>query len=94
MRIEKRNNKAYLYESDIDWMNPRLITSFWLINIDASILPDNSIPEKFVSGYIVNTGYKILPLNISEYPTFTEFTPIKPPKKSGYKWLNGKWIKL
>jgi len=93
MRIEKRNNKGYMYNSCEDWDQPRIITSYWLINIDSDLIPENAIIEKLDNAYIINTDWKILSLNINELPDFTEFTPIKPPKKSGYIWKYGHWIK-
>jgi len=94
MRIEKRNNKVYLVESSEDWDNPRIIMSFWEVNIEQSLIPDNSYLEKLGNAYIINTGWKIIPLSITEFPTFTEFIPIKSPKKTGYKWQYGKWEKI
>ena len=93
MELIKRDNKAYLVQFGEDWEQPRLISSWFEIAIDASIIPDNPMISKLGNAYIINTGWKTLALNIPEYPTFTEFTPIKPPKKSGYIWKYGQWIK-
>lgn len=93
MRFEKRNGKAYLYFMDTDYFEPRLITSYWEIDIDPSILPDNPQIYKLMNTWIAKTDYKEISLRISEYPTFTEFSPIKPPKKTGYKWEHGEWVK-
>lgn len=93
MRLEKRNGKAYLYDLSTDYLEPRIIASYWLIDIDPDLLPDDAIIERFLSGYICNTGWKLLPLNIPEYPAFTEFYPIKPPRKTGYIWRDGEWVK-
>jgi hypothetical protein len=93
MRIEKRDNKVYLTESDYDFFEPRIIISFWEVNIDQSLIPDNAYLEKLGNAYIINTGWKIIPLSITEFPTFTEFIAVKPPRKTGYNWHNGQWRK-
>ena len=94
MELIKRDNKAYLVQFGEDWDQPRLISSWYEISIDPDILPDNARIEKLVNAYIINTGWKIIALNIPELPTFTEFTAIKAPKKSGYIWKSGEWRKI
>jgi hypothetical protein len=91
--LEKRDNKAYLCFMAEDWELPRLIVSYYLIDIDASLIPDNPYIDKLSDTYIVNTGWKTIPLYIPELPTFTEFIVIKPPRKNGYIWKYGKWNK-
>ncbi len=94
LRFEKRGNKAYLFYSDYDWFEPRIITTLWEIkNIDISLLPDNPIIYKMGETYMAKTEYKDYPLYIDGMSTITEFYPIKPPRKTGYKWYNGQWIK-
>lgn len=95
MQIEKRNNKCYLVYSDVDYSEPRIISSFWQIkNIDADLLEKGQYLEKFNGVYITKISDKIIPLYTEKFPTFTEFTPLNPPKKTGYKWNSGKWIKI
>jgi hypothetical protein len=93
MEIIKRDNKAYLVQFGEDWELPRIISSWFEISIDPTLIPDNCNIYRLGNAYIINTGYKTLALNIPEYPTFIEFTAIKPPKKSGYIWKYGRWSK-
>lgn len=92
--FEKRGNKAYLIYSDYDFFEPRIISSLWEIkNLDITLLPDNPYIYKHNGLYFAKTEYKDYPLYIDDLPSLTEFIPIKPPKKNGYKWQYGQWIK-
>ena len=92
--FEKRGNKAYLIYSDYDWFEPRIISTLWEIkNIDITLLPDNPYIYNHNGIYFAKTEYKDYPLYIDDLPSLTEFYPIKPPRKTGYKWYNGQWIK-
>lgn len=93
LQFEKRNGKAYLYFLSADYALPRVIASYWEIDIDASILPDHPQIIKIMDTYVARTEYREYPLVISQYPTFTEFYPIKPPRKRGYVWKDGEWRK-
>ena len=94
LKFEKINNKIYLTSCSEDWSEPRLIISYWEVkNVDPELLPDNPIIYIMGNTHIAKTGYKDIPLYIDDYPTKTEFIPIKPPKKNGYKWQYGQWVK-
>ena len=92
--IEKRNNKVYLVYSDFDFFEPRIISSYhYVTNVTADLLPDNPFIFKLADVFVAKTGYKEIPLYAEQLPEFTEFTPIKPPRKTGYVWRNGSWKK-
>jgi len=93
MQFEKRDKKAYLVYSDFDSLEPRIISSYYLIDIDPTILPDNLTVYKLGNAYITDVNYRTFALPIPEFPTFTEFTPVKPPRKTGYVWKWGRWVK-
>jgi len=92
-RCEKRAGNLYLYTSNYDFFEPRLITSYWKItNItDLDLFPDNFIPEKFVNGFIYKLNDKIIPLYTNDLPDFTEIIPVK--LKKSQKWHNGTIVK-
>jgi hypothetical protein len=96
--LEKRNNKAYLVMSDFDTDLPRIISSFFPINIDPDLIPENFNRgiEQFGNAYIFHNGYRVISFFVTSengYPEFTEFAPVKPPKKKGYIWKWGEWKK-
>ena len=94
-QIEKRDNKAYIINSDFDYFKPNIITNFWKINnIDPDLLNDRQYLEHFNGIFITKIHDKITPLYINELPDFTEFIPVKPPRKTGYKWYEGEWRKV
>jgi hypothetical protein len=92
-RIEKRDNKAYIYYSDIDFMEPRIVTTYWFIPIEVDLIPDNSTIVKLADVILLKTEWREIPFSIAHHPDFIEFTPIKPPRKTGYRWDWGRWIK-
>ena len=95
-RIEIRNNKVYLVQSGPDWNNPRIIYSFFETSADPDIVEDGAMVSDFNGTYIYRGPYKEIPLYFVDpehCSTFVEFAPIHPPKKRGYKWSWGKWVK-
>lgn len=93
LKFEKHNGKAYLIAMSEDYFNPQLVINYWEIKIDASLLPDNPYIYKLCDIYMAKTDFKDYPLYIDDLPTKTEIIPIKPPKKNGYKWQYGSWVK-
>lgn len=93
-KIEIENKKVYIVMSDYDFFEPRIISNYWEVEIDYTLLNNNQYLELFNGVYITKIQDHIIPLYFkNEYPDFTRFYSIKPPRKTGYKWYNGNWIK-
>jgi hypothetical protein len=93
MELVKRDNSVYLVFSSEDYLLPRIIKSYWKVNVDSDLIPDNPYIEMFGKCYIINNGYRNITFSVSNFADFTEFVAIKPPRKKGYIWKHGRWAK-
>ena len=91
---ETRDKKVYMVNASTDWENPRLIVGYWLTSADSDVIPDGTRLEKWNGVYLAYLYGKQIPVYpVNDYPEFTEFIPIKPPRKTGYIWRYGEWVK-
>lgn len=94
--LEIRNKIVYARNTDTDYLNPRLMSSYWKTTLPNYPEFEGLQLRDYASGVkCVHCFNKEIPVYFDgEYPEFTEFYPIsKPNKKGKWIWKDGNWKK-